>query len=242
MFARCCSGGWRPALASPVIGCCSAPSRSPPAGRGSKRSPEQRHRELCGDCPQPRLGRSSLQPLRIEQRGRQQGRSPSLCCGVRSLGLQLVVTTVLWRAPARRSKDRANPADHRRRRVAGAGPQSLRAGLAGEPVEHPLSRCSRWRSAGPTISTSTRSVTSYPRPSRESGLARDRCGADGAAVRARARHEDDWRIRLSRAATFQSLSLLAICAYFAVMAVLATAICGNGGATGFGRCRSRCSR
>ncbi len=43
------------------------------------------------------------------------------------------------------------------------------------------------------------------------------------------RHEDDWRIRLSRAATFQSLSLLAICAYFAVMAVLATALKGAGG-------------
>jgi putative PEP-CTERM system histidine kinase len=44
-----------------------------------------------------------------------------------------------------------------------------------------------------------------------------------------ARHEEDWRIRLSRAATFQSLSLLAICAYFAVMAVLATALKGGGG-------------
>jgi putative PEP-CTERM system histidine kinase len=43
-----------------------------------------------------------------------------------------------------------------------------------------------------------------------------------------ARHEDDWRIRLSRAATFQSLSLLGICAYFAVMAVLATALRGTG--------------
>ena len=32
------------------------------------------------------------------------------------------------------------------------------------------------------------------------------------------------KIRLSRAATFQSLSLLAICAYFAVMAMLATAL------------------
>ena len=40
--------------------------------------------------------------------------------------------------------------------------------------------------------------------------------------------EDGWRIRLSRAATFQSLSLLAICAYFAVMAVLATALRGSG--------------
>ncbi len=40
--------------------------------------------------------------------------------------------------------------------------------------------------------------------------------------------DDRWRIRLSRAATFQSLSLLAICAYFAVMAVLATALRGSG--------------
>ena len=35
------------------------------------------------------------------------------------------------------------------------------------------------------------------------------------------------RIRLSRAATFQSLSLFAICVYFAVMAVLATALRGS---------------
>jgi len=39
---------------------------------------------------------------------------------------------------------------------------------------------------------------------------------------------EGWRIRLSRAATFQSLSLLAICAYFAVMAVLVTALRGSG--------------
>ena len=43
-----------------------------------------------------------------------------------------------------------------------------------------------------------------------------------------ARHEDGWRIRLSRAATFQSLSLLAICAYFALMAIVATALRGSG--------------
>ena len=42
-----------------------------------------------------------------------------------------------------------------------------------------------------------------------------------------AKREDGWRIRLSRAATFQSLSLLAICAYFAVMAILATALKGT---------------
>ena len=40
--------------------------------------------------------------------------------------------------------------------------------------------------------------------------------------------EDGWRIRLSRAATFQSLSLLAICGYFAVMAIVATALRGSG--------------
>jgi len=42
------------------------------------------------------------------------------------------------------------------------------------------------------------------------------------------RREGSWRIRVSRAATFQSLSLLAICAYFALMAILATALRGSG--------------
>ncbi len=42
------------------------------------------------------------------------------------------------------------------------------------------------------------------------------------------RREAAWRVRLSRAATFQSLSLLAICAYFALMAILATALRGTG--------------
>ena len=43
-----------------------------------------------------------------------------------------------------------------------------------------------------------------------------------------ARGESGLRIRLSRAATFQSLSLLAICAYFALMAIVATALRGSG--------------
>jgi putative PEP-CTERM system histidine kinase len=42
------------------------------------------------------------------------------------------------------------------------------------------------------------------------------------------RKDGAWRVRLSRAATFQSLSLLAICAYFALMAILATALRGSG--------------
>jgi len=41
------------------------------------------------------------------------------------------------------------------------------------------------------------------------------------------RKQGAWRVRLSRAATFQSLSLLAICAYFALMAILATALRGT---------------
>jgi hypothetical protein len=42
------------------------------------------------------------------------------------------------------------------------------------------------------------------------------------------RKQGAWRVRLSRAATFQSLSLLALCAYFALMAILATALRGTG--------------
>ena len=56
-----------------------------------------------------------------------------------------------------------------------------------------------------------------------------RDGARRATVRDRREpRTTGWRIRLSRAATFQSLSLLAICAYFAVMAVLVTALRGSG--------------
>ncbi|MCJ7420729.1 XrtA/PEP-CTERM system histidine kinase PrsK [Sphingomicrobium astaxanthinifaciens] len=44
-----------------------------------------------------------------------------------------------------------------------------------------------------------------------------------------ARSDRGWRFRMSRAATFQSLSLLGICAYFAVMAVLATVLRAQGG-------------
>ena len=41
------------------------------------------------------------------------------------------------------------------------------------------------------------------------------------------RNQGAWRMQLSRAATFQSLSMLAICAYFALMAILATALRGT---------------
>lgn len=42
-----------------------------------------------------------------------------------------------------------------------------------------------------------------------------------------ARQDEGWRIRLSRAASFQSISLLAICGYFALMAMVATALRGS---------------
>ena len=45
---------------------------------------------------------------------------------------------------------------------------------------------------------------------------------------------------LSRAATFQSLSLLAICAYFALMAILATALRGAAVRTGRRSTDDRC--
>ena len=68
----------------------------------------------------------------------------------------------------------------------------------------------------------------------DSGLAPDLLDWRGAIIGATApmfalaaRREEGWRIRLSRAATFQSLSLLAICGYFAVMAILATALRGT---------------
>ena len=43
-----------------------------------------------------------------------------------------------------------------------------------------------------------------------------------------------WRVRLSRAATFQSISLVAICAYFAAMAIVTTALRGSEAAVGKG--------
>jgi putative PEP-CTERM system histidine kinase len=75
-------------------------------------------------------------------------------------------------------------------------------------------------------------TVSYIDPSSAAGIADWRglaIALTGPLFALAARHEDDWRIRLSRAATFQSLSLLAICAYFAVMAVLATALRGADG-------------
>ncbi|WP_260483492.1 XrtA/PEP-CTERM system histidine kinase PrsK [Sphingomicrobium flavum] len=50
-----------------------------------------------------------------------------------------------------------------------------------------------------------------------------------------ARPGEAWRIRLSRAATFQSLSLIAICGYLALMAIMATALQESGSADWLGQ-------
>ncbi len=73
-------------------------------------------------------------------------------------------------------------------------------------------------------------TVAYLDPLKASGLADWRGAAvtlAGGLFALGAKHEDGWRVRLSRAATFQSLSLLAICAYFAVMAIVATALRGT---------------
>ena len=83
-------------------------------------------------------------------------------------------------------------------------------------------------SAGPT--TSTIYTVAYLDPAKASGLGDWRGAAavlTGGFFALGVKHEDGWRVRLSRAATFQSLSLLAICAYFAVMAIVATALRGT---------------
>ena len=41
------------------------------------------------------------------------------------------------------------------------------------------------------------------------------------------RQDEGWRVKLSRAASFQSLSLLAICGYFILMAIIATTLRGS---------------
>ena len=147
------------------------------------------------------------------------------------LGLQLVVDALPCLVDARRPRvalTATHPAHHRRGRRAGAGPQSLRPGGAGQPPSIRLAMlalASIWvydlnlytvayldLERGPACSTGAALAVALTAPLFALG----------------AQREEGWRIRLSRAATFQSLSLLAICAYFAVMAMLATALRGTG--------------
>ena len=171
-----------------------------------------------------------LYSLYASSEGRQRG--VRLVYGAVSavLGMQLVVTTVLLLTGA-------NPAveetDRILRITAAAGSLVLVHNLYGQAA--PSSR-SNIRFAMLALALSwiydlNLYTIAYLAPSAAGGLFDWRGAAvalTGPLFALAARHEDDWRIRLSRAATFQSLSLLAICAYFAVMAVLATALRGSG--------------
>jgi putative PEP-CTERM system histidine kinase len=145
------------------------------------------------------------------------------------LGMQLVVTTLLLL----NASAAVEVTDKILRMIAASGSLVLVHNLYGQAA--PSSR-SNIRFAMLALALSwvydlNLYTVSYFAPSAAAALA-DWRGAAMALIAPlfalAARNEDDWRIRLSRAATFQSLSLLAICAYFAVMAVLATALQGAG--------------
>ena len=170
-----------------------------------------------------------LYSLYASSEGRQQG--VRLVYGAVSavLGMQLVVTTVLLTG----TSPAVEQTDNILRITAAAGSLVLVHNLYGQAA--PSSR-SNIRFAMLALALSwvydlNLYTVSYLAPSVAGGLFDWRgiaVALTGPLFALAARHEDDWRIRLSRAATFQSLSLLAICAYFAVMAVLATALRGSG--------------
>ena len=144
------------------------------------------------------------------------------------LGMQMVVDSILLTTDSRAITDTANVL----RLYAAAGALVLVHNLYGQAS--PGSRSSiRYVMIALALSWTydlNLYTVAYLDPVKASGLAEWR----GAAVvlaagcfALGAKHEDGWRVRLSRAATFQSLSLLAICAYFAVMAIVATALRGT---------------
>ena len=113
-------------------------------------------------------------------------------------------------------------------RRAGAGPQSLWPGVPVEPVAHPAGDDRSGLAVGLRPQSLYAGLSRRAERGGPRRVARRGGCAHCAIVRAGARDESGWRIRLSRAATFQSLSLLAICAYFALMAIVATALRGSG--------------
>jgi putative PEP-CTERM system histidine kinase len=144
------------------------------------------------------------------------------------LGFQLVVTTLRYFIPFSAVVDTVSLL----RITAAAGSLVLVHNLYGQAS--PASR-SNIRMAMLALSlTWSYDLNYYTIAYLDSRLAPDLFEWRGAIVAATApmfamaaRREEGWRIRLSRAATFQSLSLLAICAYLALMAILATALRGT---------------
>jgi putative PEP-CTERM system histidine kinase len=169
-----------------------------------------------------------LYSLYASSEGRQQGVRPVYSAVSAVLGLQLVVTIVLLA----NSSAAVEATDKILRITAAAGSLVLVHNLYGQaaPSSRPNIRFAMLALALSWTYDLNLYTVSYLAPSAAVALA----GWRGLAIALTAplfalaaRREDDWRIRLSRAATFQSLSLLAICGYFAVMAVLATALKGT---------------
>ena len=144
------------------------------------------------------------------------------------LGFQLVVTTLRYSIPTEAIRDTATLL----RITTAAGALVLVHNLYGQAS--PASRSNiRMAMLGLSLTWSY-DLNLYTIAYLDSRLAPDLVEWRGLIVAATApmfamaaRRDEGWRIRLSRAATFQSLSLLAICAYFAVMAILATALRGT---------------
>lgn len=144
------------------------------------------------------------------------------------LGFQLVVTTLRYSIPTEAIRDTATLL----RITAAAGALVLVHNLYGQAS--PASRSNiRMAMLGLSLTWSY-DLNLYTIAYLDSRLTPDLVEWRGLIVAATApmfamaaKKDEGWRIRLSRAATFQSLSLLAICAYFAVMAILATALRGT---------------
>jgi putative PEP-CTERM system histidine kinase len=161
--------------------------------------------------------------------GRDHGIRPVYAAVSAVLGLQLVLTTVRLTTLSATVEETANVL----RITAAAGSLVLVHNLYGQasPASRTTIRYAMLALVLSWIYDLNLYTITYLDPAMATGFAEWRGAAvaiTGPLFAMAARREDDWKIRLSRAATFQSLSLLAICAYFAVMAILATALRGTG--------------
>ena len=119
---------------------------------------------------------------------RQHGVGWSMARLLPALGLQLAATACRCNSPERLpiAADQPDPPDHHRGRRAGARPQSLRPGRAGEPVDHPPGACSAWSLIwGYDLNLYTVRYHRHRRGTAADALPRGRGGADRAVVRAR---------------------------------------------------------
>ena len=202
-------------------------------GRRRGMGPNRPDDDDLRDAAQPHLGHAALRHVgrnpgfRPERpspgvRGGGAVHRPALCA--QRAGVRLAPDR---RPVQRRPDDRQPAAGHDVGRRSRPGSQCLWPGRARKPVAHPRS------DARPHLDVGLRPQPRDACLSAGIGVserrpivpaARSFHGADGAFVCRDRRHSRArFRVKLSRAATFQSLSLLGICIYLATMAGLATA-------------------